>query len=41
LAARNARQEQKFLQRIARLQRRMKTSTNAAKPLLLSRSQSA
>jgi uncharacterized protein YprB with RNaseH-like and TPR domain len=41
VAARHARQEQKFFQRIARLQRRMKTSTNAAKPLLLARSQSA
>jgi uncharacterized protein YprB with RNaseH-like and TPR domain len=41
LAARHARLEQKFLQRIARLQRRIKTSAEAAKPLVLSRSQSA
>jgi len=41
LAARHVRLEQKFLQRLARLQRRMKASDNPAKPLLLSRSRTA
>jgi hypothetical protein len=41
IAARYARLEQKFLQRVARLQQRMKTHSDAAKPILLSRSQSA
>jgi uncharacterized protein YprB with RNaseH-like and TPR domain len=40
-AARCARREEKFLQRVARLQLRMKTQDPVAKPPLLARSQSA
>jgi uncharacterized protein len=40
-ATRTVRLEQKFLQRLTRLQKRAKTSSDAAKPLLLSRSQGA
>lgn len=40
-AARCAHLEQKFLQRVARLQQRMNTHGDAAKPILLARSQSA
>jgi len=40
-AARSTRLEQKFLQRLTRLQKRAKTSEDAAKPLLLSHSQGA
>jgi uncharacterized protein len=41
IAARCARLEQEFLQRVARLQQRMKTHSDSAKPSLLARSQSA
>jgi uncharacterized protein len=41
VAARCARLEEKFLQRVARLQQRMKTHGDSVKPSLLARSQSA
>jgi hypothetical protein len=40
-AARSARLEEKFLQRLARLEKRVKADCDSAKPLLLSRSQGA
>jgi uncharacterized protein YprB with RNaseH-like and TPR domain len=41
VAARSARLEEKFLQRVARLEKRVKADCDSAKTLLLSRSQSA
>jgi uncharacterized protein YprB with RNaseH-like and TPR domain len=41
VAARSARLEEKFLQRLVRLEKRVKAGCDSAKPLLLSRSQSA
>jgi hypothetical protein len=41
VAARSARLEEKFLQRLARLEKRVKAGCDSARPLLLSRSQSA
>jgi uncharacterized protein len=41
VVGRSVRQEQRFLQRLARLQKRAKTSPDSAKPFLLLRSQSA